>query len=277
MRHPEKRSQDLIFRSHLDDPFRHSMALECGACALRDLCGGLSIREPIMGCLDFCCGNSPKCTVVCKNKAATYVSQIREIRGFSFDTIPRVQPLAVELESGSVPLIYHGSSRVEAFARPTVALRLSDLVNFRMKRLNFSNRSQLIEAFKIDNNTDVILTGVNQDKWVEPWWSLNDYREEIIAGISNLGIKLVTTPNFSLLLNNPRMDDLHAMKRIAILFSEFQSAGIACALHPNARTVRVSPKRRAEIWTSLCVEIRQWSRISENRSEVWFISTLLLS
>src|SRR5690606_9661401 len=36
--------------------------------------------------------------------------------------------------------------------------------------------------------------------------------------------------------DNPRTDDLHSMKRIAIVFSEFQHAGIACALHTNGRT-----------------------------------------
>jgi hypothetical protein len=85
---------------------------------------------------------------------------------------------------------------------------------------------------------DIILTGVDHDARIEPWWSLGHARVAIIHSLVRLGIALVTTPNFSLLLDNPRPDDLHAMKRIAITFSEFQQEGLACALHPNGRTMR---------------------------------------
>ena len=82
------------------------------------------------------------------------------------------------------------------------------------------------------------MTGVDHDARIEPWWSLGDARITIIRSLVRLGIALVATPNFSLLLDNPRTDDLHAMKRIAITFTEFQQEGLACALHPNGRTIR---------------------------------------
>lgn len=47
---------------------------------------------------------------------------------------------------------------------------------------------------------------------------------------------LVTTPNYSLFLDRPRWDDLHAMKRIAIVHNEFLSEGMPAALHVNGRT-----------------------------------------
>jgi hypothetical protein len=56
--------------------------------------------------------------------------------------------------------------------------------------------------------------------------------------LAKLGIGLVTAPNFSLVLDNPRTDDLHSIKRIALIFSEFENAGITCAVHPNSRTVQ---------------------------------------
>ena len=51
-----------------------------------------------------------------------------------------------------------------------------------------------------------------------------------------LNIQLVTAPNYSVVLDLPRMNDFYSMKRIAIVCSEFLEAGIACALHPNGRT-----------------------------------------
>jgi hypothetical protein len=51
-----------------------------------------------------------------------------------------------------------------------------------------------------------------------------------------LGVSLVTTPNFSLFVDQPRWDDMHSMKRIAIVHEEFLSGGLPAALHLNART-----------------------------------------
>lgn len=45
-----------------------------------------------------------------------------------------------------------------------------------------------------------------------------------------------TTPNYSLFLDRPRWDDLHSIKRIAIVHSEFLSEGLPAALHINGRT-----------------------------------------
>jgi hypothetical protein len=52
----------------------------------------------------------------------------------------------------------------------------------------------------------------------------------------DLGIVLVTAPNYSLILNVPRQDNLHNMKRIALVWAEFMAGGVACALHVNGRT-----------------------------------------
>lgn len=71
--------------------------------------------------------------------------------------------------------------------------------------------------------------------------------------MKELGVKLVTTPNFSVALDHPRTDDLHAMKRIAITCAEFQNEGLACALHPNARTFR---------------DFESWGQFIKNRKEI---------
>ena len=48
--------------------------------------------------------------------------------------------------------------------------------------------------------------------------------------------ELVTTPNYSLFVDRPRWDDLHAMKRIAIVHQEFLREGMPAGLHVNGRT-----------------------------------------
>jgi hypothetical protein len=58
----------------------------------------------------------------------------------------------------------------------------------------------------------------------------------LIRTFRDLGIALVTTPNYSLFIEQPRWDDLHAMKRIGIIHSEFLNEGLPAALHVNGRT-----------------------------------------
>ena len=54
----------------------------------------------------------------------------------------------------------------------------------------------------------------------------------------DLNVQLVTTPNFSVVADVPRWDNLYAMKKIAWLWFEMASAGVPTALHLNGRTER---------------------------------------
>jgi hypothetical protein len=181
------------------------------------------------------------------------VDQVREIGDFHLRSVPRAPVLAVSLDQEIVPLVYHGSSRASALRNDVFALRLPDLVNYSTGRLRFSSREELCRAFRISPEAEIMLTGVNQDTRIEPWWGLANQRVSIIKGLVDLGITIVTVPNFSLVLDHPRHDDMHAMKRIGLLFSEFQNAGMPCALHPNGRTEQ---------------DFTRWSRFIAEREEV---------
>ena len=214
------------------------MSLGCPSCPHFRECGGLSVEADIFDCTSLCCGMPEQCSRVCRNKSEAFVAQLREVNNFNLDNIPRAPVRTSSLESDVVELIYHGSCRETLLAAPTVALRLADLVDYRNRCAKFSTRLEMCAAFRVDPASNIILTGVDHDARIEPWWSLSYDRIPIIRSLERLGIMLVTTPNFSLLLDNPRTDDMHAMKRIAATFSEFQQEGLSCALHPNSRTER---------------------------------------
>ncbi len=150
--------------------------------------------------------------------------------------MPRAPVLPLSFSQEVVPLVYHGSNRASALQHDFFALRLPDLVNYATGKLRFKTREQLCAAFHIWPDSEIMLTGVNQDTRIEPWWALADRRIPTIKQLVGLGIKLVTVPNFSVVLDHPRHDDMHTMKRIGLLFSEFQTAGLPCALHPNGQT-----------------------------------------
>ncbi|MGA9866938.1 MAG: hypothetical protein WBQ75_10935 [Acetobacteraceae bacterium] len=92
-------------------------------------------------------------------------------------------------------------------------------------------------AYRLAPETDLILTGISEDEPIERWWRVgSEKRTNVIRAMRAAGVGMVTTPNFSLTLNTPRWDDLHAMKRIALVYAEFIGEGMPAALHVNGRT-----------------------------------------
>lgn len=253
LRREDPRSDAVVARTLSHNSATYSLALGCRTCPEFEQCGGLCVEASLFDCLDLCCGNPASCNKVCPNAAERYVAYKRETLGFGLSNIPRAPALECQLGAEIVPLIYHGSARSKSFDTPSAALRLADIVDFRNARLRFDSPMALRDAFRIDRRTKIVLTGVDHDARVESWWKLGAERRNLIRAMTNLEIALVTTPNFSVVLDNPRTADLHSMKRIAITFSEFQEAGISCALHPNGRTDR---------------DFERWAEFVQERSEV---------
>jgi hypothetical protein len=246
--HFAARSDESVIEALTHDPKAYPVALGCAVCPHLANCGGLCVRAPIFDCLDMCCNSPETCTRVCrKQPVARYVDQLREIDSFELGNVPRAPAVEHKIENEVVPLVYHGGRRVETLQNGIFAIRLTDLVNFREAQLKFADRAALCAAYRIPADAQIILSGVNQDHRIEPWWRLGDRRIAIIEQMRRIGIDLVTMPNFSVVLDQPRTDDMHAMKRILIVFEEFASGGIACALHPNGRTERDFERWASEI------------------------------
>ena len=179
---------------------------------------------------------------------------MREVRGFALDNVPRANPLEAPELPRLVPLIFHGDSRALTIAFPVVALSLYRMFERRSGAPRFTDDASLCKAFGIAPGTMVLLTGTDQDPPLERWWGFGgDTRRVIIRAMKVAGVGLVTTPNYSLFLDRPRWDDLHAMKRIAIVHEEFLSEGMPAALHVNGRTE---------------TDFQRWGAYVEARAEV---------
>jgi hypothetical protein len=233
------RSDEAVINSLTHDPKAFPVALGCHGCAHFEQCGGLCVQAPLLDCLALCCNDPDNCTRVCRNApSARFADQLREIDGFGFENVPRSPVVGHAIHDDVVPLVYHGSGRVNKLTGGTFALRLSDIVHFPNKALKFPDRASLCAAYRIPEDAQIILSGVNQDHRIEPWWTLGTARLGIIEEMRRIGIGLVTTPNFSVVLDQPRTDDMHALKRILITFAEFAQGGLPCALHAHGRTER---------------------------------------
>lgn len=212
-------------------------SLGCMTCPQQGVCGGLQTRLGLFDCMGHCCGKPDACSKVCRLKAGDFVQRVREIGGFDLGATPKSRVLATPDLPRVAPLIYHGQRRERLYTGPAVVLSLHRLLHRATGEPKFASEAALRAAFGLSDETKIILTGTDQDPPLERWWAYGaETRAAIIAAIKGLGVSLVTTPNYSLFVNTPRWDDLHSMKRIALVNAEFLTGGIASALHVNART-----------------------------------------
>ena len=177
---------------------------------------------------------------------------MREIDGFDFANVARVAPVAPADLPSIVPYIDHRYRRVSTLDAPVVGLSLFDLVNAGTGALHVHSRAELASRFLVPENATIVLSGVDKDPKVEAWWAMVN-RAAILDGLRDLGIALITTPNYSLLTDVPRTDNLHAMKRILMVWREMTAAGLSAALHVNARTE---------------TDYTRWAELIRSRSEI---------
>lgn len=218
------------------DETRNTPSFGCLGCRERELCGRLRMMAAFYDCLQFCCGKPDGCDRVCRNHP-DYVDRVREVDGFALDNVPRAGRLEAPDLPHLVPVIFHGNRRESAVLHRAVALPLYRLFGRRTGTPHYTNHAALCAAFGIASGTTIILTGTDRDRPLERWWGLGEGgRRPIVRALKAAGVGLVTTPNYSLFIDRPRWDDLHAMKRIAIIHQEFLSEGMPAALHVNGRT-----------------------------------------
>ncbi|QOZ29645.1 hypothetical protein XH93_11020 [Bradyrhizobium sp. CCBAU 51753] len=173
--------------------------------------------------------------MVCRFNPSLFVARMREVRGLGFENAPRVPANGVPDLSMIVTFVDHGYRRVAALDEPVVALSLYELVNLSTGKPHVTSRAELADRFRFTEGATIVVSGVDKDNPIERWWELKE-RGAILAALKALGVALISTPNYSVLTDVPRTDNLHGMKRILLAWTEIAAAGLPAALHINART-----------------------------------------
>jgi hypothetical protein len=233
---------DLVEQRHiwmLKDRDGGQLRLGCGECLDRDACGGLHSKAIALGdmtCLSECqCSNPDACDLVCPSAPIRFAARMREVHGFTLDNVPIARDLPLPALPEALPIFdgHHGGEPLMSLdfaALPfTKALRREDGAD------RARTASELRDSFGVKPRFGWVLTGVQQDTHVERTWRLRQ-AAAVLARLKRSGVVMATTPNFSLYLDAPRHDNLHAMKRIAWMWYLLQEAGIPAALHINGRT-----------------------------------------
>lgn len=249
-RQPHEPSRDFPRPQRLwDNATLHARSLGCPTCVERDCCGGIHIDAGIVDCRDLCsCNDKSKCDMVCRYNPSLFVARMHEVKGLGFANAPHTRANGVPAIPLIVPFVDHRYGRSEALDEPVVAISLYELVNLATGKPHVASRAELAARFRIPEATTVIVSGVDKDGPIERWWELKE-RPEILSALKALGIALITAPNYSVLTDVPRTDNLYAMKRILLAWTEMAAAGLPAALHVNGRTEHDYSR-----WSELIVE-----------------------
>ena len=160
---------------------------------------------------------------------------MEEVGGLQLENAPRVAPLGTPDLPTIIPFIDHGYRRSGTLDEPVIALSLYEVVNLATGQLHIQSREKLAERFLIPATAAVVLSGVDKDHVIERWWELSN-RSKLLNGLREIGIILVTSPNYGVLNDVPRTDNHYAIKRILLAWTEITAVGLPAALHVNART-----------------------------------------
>ena len=219
-----------------DDPSAHPQSLGCSTCQDLDRCGGVHTDAGVLDCYDLCtCADKSKCDMVCRFKPTHFVRRMREVGGFGFENVPSVACVGAPVLPAIIPFIDHKYRRLTTLKESVVAVSLFKVVNLATGKLHVHTREELAARFLVPSGATVMLSGVGKDPAIERWWELAN-RPALLNGLHQLGIALVTSPNYSVLNDVPRTDNFHAMKRILLSWREMAAAGLPAAVHVNART-----------------------------------------
>lgn len=236
-------------RRRWDDPDLHDVPLGCTSCAERGLCGGIHKQQSDYDCLGDCCGKPANCDNVCPRNMEAFVARYREVDGFDLGNIPIATPLLPPDLPSYVPLIFHRNRRAALLDVPVVALPFHKFYSRRDRSLRYRTRAEIEAAFNVNRKARIVLIGCGRDRPIEAWWGLSERRGEVMKVLADLGIEIVTSPNYSVFNDVPRYDNLHSIKRIGLAWFDAVDSGMPCALHLNART-----QRDYERWTQFIRE-----------------------
>lgn len=252
-------AEAIRFAPTFKDVGRGQPLLGCGNCIDRGVCGGLHLRNTgslLVSCMSYCtCEDSEKCDIVCPRRTEEYVERHREVDGWDLTTIPTARTVELPRLPDWIPML-QGSllGQRNSPLDDCLALPLTYALKGRGHATRGRTRQELAQSYGGRPRHGWVLSGVQEDPAVERIWTLPDI-SRIARQLVHAGAIFATSPDFSTILDSPRHDNLHAMKRIAWVWYHMTQGGLCTALHVNGRTdhdfvrwaefVRVQPAVKA--------------------------------
>jgi hypothetical protein len=169
-----------------------------------------------------------------------------------------------------VPQINHRGSRTIKLQEPWVTVPLYSLVGRNKKGrfdVRFESPDHLRAALMVSAHTRIIVTSVTPDQVIEDFWEEHVVRS-FPTKLARLGIAAMTAPNYSFMLDVPRINSLYNLSRSFRVADRLSDAGIPTILHINASTLfdwrRWADLLRAQDHLNcVCVEFQTGLQVKE--------------
>ena len=204
----------------------------CRDCAFLRLCGGLEGQQTMFGCFTSCgsCGvDQGKCDYTCPRKPDFWRHWV-EVGGLAPKQRRELPRLELPLPQ-YVPMVRHGSSRVEALPVDVVALNTFEVVDSMCNAYD-GCPEDLRSRFQVAHDAKILLVSVNKDRYVESFWAHRN--QERLVALAQLGVTAISTPNFSFFDDAPRLHSVRNLWRILRSAEDLADAGITAIPHVNA-------------------------------------------
>lgn len=211
----------------------------CGECPFLRVCGGADGEAYERGCFQRCVEHCQFhfCDLACPCLHLRFADLIEDVGGLCTPPQRPIKPCEAPLPL-YVTQINHGSSRDIPLDEPIVALPLTALVGKDQSGrygVRFSSAESMREALKLSPGTDVIVTSVGYDQPLEDFWA-EHLKRKILHQLAALNICAMTVPNFSFMLDVPRINSLYNLTRMYRVAERMSDAGIPTIFHLQAST-----------------------------------------
>lgn len=224
-------------------PYRPRPPESCGGCGHLPECGGLDGAAYAIGCFKRCVDvcQYRGCDMACPCLHLNFPDLVEEAGGL---WAPPKQTLRPVLQAGAlslyIPEIHHGSSRDIPLDEPIVVVPLSTVVGRSRGGkydVRFSSAESLRERLRLRQDCEIIVSSVAPDQIIEDFWESHVSRA-ILPKLAMLRLRGMTVPNFSFMLDVPRINSIYNLSRMFRVAERMSEAGIPTILHIQASTRR---------------------------------------
>jgi hypothetical protein len=223
--------------------FRNNPAPPCSSCAecvfLRD-CGGLDGPDYSNGCFQRCdlyCKLNP-CDCLCPCTPIGFDEAWDDVGGICIPPSICVTPRTARKLPYYVPNIHHAGNRRHVLSERVVAIPLAAIIrkNRRGLEIAFETHDELCFTLKLARSTQVLLSCIAPDQLIEDFWRDHQLKN-LLQQVSKLNLLGMTVPNYSFMLDTPRVNSLYSLSRIFRLVDRMGDAGVPTVPHINASTI----------------------------------------
>ena len=225
----------------------------CSICSFLPTCGGLE-QQTFYGCFYGCgsCGlEAGRCDYTCPRKP-DFWRDWAEVGGIFPEQRRKIPSTPLKLPR-YIPMIRHGSMRSRPLVADYVALNTFEVLDSRC-RSRFSSATALRRHFMLASETPTLLISVKQDPKVESFWQHRSSTK--LGDLAGVGVAVVSTPNFSIFDDAPRLHSVRNLWRILRSAEDIADSGLIPLLHVNAV--------EREDW-------RWWAKILRDNPSVRFV------